>query len=116
MARSRRKVQTIASLGKQVAALTRRVAALEHHRVQADALSERQRERDKDVEDERIRHDERRRRETAARDARWNAISAFDRQYWDSRIPGLDTARRERRQQLNEFLVARGLAPEPSLD
>jgi hypothetical protein len=102
------------------ASLTRRVAALDEQLTRARTISEEQRARNKTWDEEWDRQCERRRVEAEASQARWKAINEFDRQYLGERMravhPGIDDARRERRERLNMFLAARGMDPEPSRD
>jgi hypothetical protein len=124
MARPQKKVQTTAPLAKQVAALTRRVRALERYREDEEAhreedavLAEEQQARHKEFEDEWNRRWEALRAKSDAREARLKVINEFYREYIGSRLlavhPEIDDATRERRRQLNEFLAARGMEPEP---
>jgi hypothetical protein len=117
MARTPQKVPTVRSLAREISALTKRLAALERVHAEQTANREQQRTRDEVFWDEWDRLCEQHHAATEARHSRWLAISEFDRQYFGERIraihPEIDEVHRERRRQLNEFLAARGMEPEP---
>jgi uncharacterized protein YjaG (DUF416 family) len=123
MARLRQTVHT-ASLAKQMAALTRRVKALEQwvaaeeaYLEEDAALAEERQARNKEIAAEWNRQWEALKAKWEAREARLKVINEFYREYLGSRVravyPEIDDATRERRCQLNEFLAARGMEPEP---
>ena len=113
MATTRKIFRTTASLAQELAALQQRVVALERQRDDkeaVEALARAQRKVDRD-EQERMRVKER--LEAEARNARWKAIDDFNRHYWDSRLPQAAAMRREKLGELNAYLIARGMEPEP---
>jgi hypothetical protein len=102
-----------ATLVQEVAALKERVAALEQHCADKEAVDALAAARKRAKRDERRRERVQERLEVARRNARWKAIDAFNLQYFDARDPGFAAFKRERLAALNAHLVARGMEPEP---
>src|SRR5262245_31581476 len=112
-ATTRKKLQATASPAQEIIALKQRVAALEQHCADKEAVDTLARAQRKVEHDERKRERVRERLELAARNARWSAIDEFNRRYWDARLPGSAALRREKLEELNAYLMARGMDPEP---